>query len=186
MAAPKPAVPIVVSVAATFGGPRAAARRARPRTRPPHRGPPGWPVAAGILAGAAADALLGDPRRGHPVALFGRAAQAVRDRAYADSRLRGAAYAASCMLGAAAPAMLAEHLTRGRPWLRLAATAAAVWTVTGARSLTGEAERIAAALGRGDLETARAPSWPRLRAARSPSRTWPRSAPGTRPWRPAC
>jgi adenosylcobinamide-phosphate synthase len=113
-------------------------------------------VAAGILAGAAADALLGDPRRGHPVALFGRAAQAVRDRAYADSRLRGAAYAAGCMLGAAAPAMLAEHLTRGRPWLRFAATAAAVWTVTGARSLIGEAERIAAALGRGDLETARA------------------------------
>ena len=96
------------------------------------------------------------PRRGHPVALFGRAAQAARERAYADSRLRGAGYAAGCVLAAAAPAMLAEYLTRGRPWLRLTATAAAVWTVTGARSLASEAERIAAALGRGDLEAARA------------------------------
>jgi adenosylcobinamide-phosphate synthase len=113
-------------------------------------------VAAGILAGAAADALLGDPRRGHPVALFGRAAQAVQNRAYADSRLRGAAYAAGCVLAVAAPAAAAGRLARGRPLLRLAATAAAVWTVTGARSLMTEAERIAAALEAGDLTLARA------------------------------
>jgi adenosylcobinamide-phosphate synthase len=136
-----------MSVTAMVGEPGAPARRVAAR---------GWPTAAGILAGVAADALLGDPRRGHPVALFGRAAQAVQDRAYADSRLRGAGYAAGCVLAAAAPAMLAEHLTRGRPWLRLAVTAAAVWTVTGARSLTGEAQRIAAALQAGDLTAARA------------------------------
>jgi adenosylcobinamide-phosphate synthase len=113
-------------------------------------------VAAGILAGAAADALLGDPRRGHPVALFGRAAQALQNRAYADSRLRGAAYAAGCVLAAAAPAAAAGRLARGRPLLRLAATAAAVWTVTGARSLMTEAERMAAALEARDLTLARA------------------------------
>lgn len=113
-------------------------------------------MAAGILAGAAADTLLGDPRRGHPVALFGRAAQAVQRRAYADSRLRGAAYAAGCVLAAVAPAAAAGRLTHGRPWLRVAATAAAVWAVTGARSLTIEAERIAAALQAGDLPAARA------------------------------
>jgi adenosylcobinamide-phosphate synthase len=125
-----------------------------------HGGPgsrvPGWPAALGILAGAAADALLGDPRRGHPVALFGRAAQAVQGRAYADSRLRGAGYAAGCVLAAAAPALAAERMTRGRPFIRLAATAAAVWTVTGARSLTAESERIAECLDEGDLEGARA------------------------------
>jgi adenosylcobinamide-phosphate synthase len=115
-----------------------------------------WPVAAGILAGAAADALLGDPRRGHPVALFGRAAQAAEDRVYADSRLRGAGYAAGCVLAVAGPAALAEQLTRGRPGARLAATAAAVWAVTGARSLTREAERVSAALHSGDLAAARA------------------------------
>ena len=113
-------------------------------------------MAVGILAGAAADALLGDPRHGHPVALFGRATNAVQSRAYADSRLRGAGYAVGCLLAAAAPAIAADRLTRGRPWLRVAATAAAVWTVTGGRSLSREAERIAAALQAGDLEAARA------------------------------
>ena len=113
-------------------------------------------MAAGIVAGAAADALLGDPRRGHPVALFGRAAQAAHDRVYADSRLRGAGYTAGCVLAAAGPAAVAQRLTRGRPWLQLAATAAAAWTVSGARSLTTEAERISAALDSGDLAGARA------------------------------
>ena len=116
----------------------------------------GWPAAAGIVAGAAADALLGDPRRGHPVALFGRAAQAAQDRVYADSRLRGAGYAAGCVLAVAGPAAIAQHLTRGRPWARAAATAAAVWAVTGARSLVTEAERMSAALESGDLTAARA------------------------------
>jgi adenosylcobinamide-phosphate synthase len=115
----------------------------------------GWPLAGGILAGVAADALLGDPRRGHPVALFGRAAQAVQDRAYADSRLRGAAYAAGCVLAVAGPAAVAQQFTRGRPWARLVATAATAWTVTGGRSLTREAERMAAALQAGDLDAAR-------------------------------
>ncbi len=113
-------------------------------------------MAAGIVAGAAADALLGDPRRGHPVALFGRAALAAHDRVYADSRLRGAGYTAGCVLAAAGPAAVAQRLTRGRPWLRLAATAAAAWTVSGARSLTTQAERISAALDSGDLAGARA------------------------------
>ena len=135
--------PIVLAVTATVAGSRAPARRVRPGTRVP-----GWPAAAGILAGAAADALLGDPRRGHPVALFGRAAQAAQERVYADSRLRGAGYAAGCVLAAAAPALVAQRLTRGRPWLRLAATAAAAWTVTGARSLTIEAERYRRPRGR--------------------------------------
>jgi adenosylcobinamide-phosphate synthase len=112
-------------------------------------------MAIGIFAGTAADALLGDPRRGHPVALFGRAAQAVQSRGYAHSRVRGAGYAVTCLLAAAAPAIVAERLTRGRPWLRVAATAAAVWTVSGGQSLAAEAERIARALEAGDLEAAR-------------------------------
>jgi adenosylcobinamide-phosphate synthase len=112
-------------------------------------------VAAGILAGAVADALLGDPRRGHPVALFGRAAQATQDRVYADSRMRGAGYAAGCVLAVAGPAAIAQQLTRGRPWARASVMAAAVWAVTGARSLGTEAERMSAALESGDLAAAR-------------------------------
>src|SRR6266851_2092833 len=75
---------------------------------------------------------------------------------YSDSVPRGAGYAACCVLAATAPSILAAHLTRGRPWLRLAATAAAAWTVTGAASLTSEAERIRQALQAGDLDAARA------------------------------
>jgi adenosylcobinamide-phosphate synthase len=115
-----------------------------------------WPAAAGIAAGVIADAVLGDPRRGHPVALFGQAASRLEDRLYADSRPRGAGYAAACVALAAAPALAAGRLTMGRPWLALAVTAAATWTVTGARSLTGEARRIQAALDAGDLAAARA------------------------------
>ena len=115
-----------------------------------------WPAAGGIATGVIADALLGDPRRGHPVALFGQAASRLEDLLYADSRPRGAGYAAACVALAAAPALTARRLTRGRPWLALTATAAATWTVTGARSLTREASRIQAALDAGDLAAARA------------------------------
>ena len=122
----------------------------------------GWPVAAGILAGAAADALIRDPRRGHPVALFGRAAAAAEVRAYRASRARGAAYTAACVLGAVVPAAIASRLARR--WLpeRLAAlapltlTAAASWTSVGAASLAAEARRLATALEAGDLAGARA------------------------------
>ena len=53
-----------------------------------------WPLALGLMTGVALDALFGDPRRGHPVAAFGRAAAALEARDYADSRGRGAAHTA--------------------------------------------------------------------------------------------
>ena len=114
-----------------------------------------WTLAGGIVAGIAADAVFGDPRRGHPVAAFGQAAQLLEERLYADTRPRGASYAAACVLLAAAPACVAHHLTRRRPWARLAATAATAWAVTGSASLGQEARRIAKALTEGDLEAAR-------------------------------
>ena len=130
-------------------------RTTRQRATTSKSGTPRWPLAAGIIAGVAADVLIGDPRRGHPVALFWRAAQAIEDRLYADSASRGAGYTAACVALAAAPALAAGRLTRGRPWLALAVTAAATWAVTGARSLAGEAERIGCALTGGDLAAAR-------------------------------
>src|SRR6516162_10585195 len=114
-----------------------------------------WPLAAGLAAGVALDALLGDPRRYHPVAAFGRAAAALESRDYADSRLRGAAHAAACVLAVAAPAALLHRRTRGRPASEAAAAALAVWAVTGARSLHHEAERAMVALAGHDLPAAR-------------------------------
>jgi len=117
---------------------------------------PAWPLAGGLIAGAVLDAIFGDPRRGHPVAAFGSAAQALQERMYRDSVRRGAGYAALCVLAALAPGVLAQYLTRRHPLLRLAATAVAAWTVIGAASLAREAERIRRALQAGDLELARA------------------------------
>jgi adenosylcobinamide-phosphate synthase len=114
-----------------------------------------WPLACGLAAGVLLDAFLGDPSRGHPVAAFGRAAQSLQDCVYGDSVARGVSYTAICVMGAAAPAALAAKFTRGRPWLRLAATAGAAWTVLGAASLASEAERIGRALETGDLGLAR-------------------------------
>ena len=116
---------------------------------------PRWPLAMGLAAGVALDALLGDPRRCHPVAAFGRAAAALESRDYADSRLRGAAHAAACVLAVAAPAALLARSTRGRPSSEAAAAALAVWAVTGARSLHHEAERAMVALAGNDLPAAR-------------------------------
>jgi adenosylcobinamide-phosphate synthase len=113
------------------------------------------PLAVGLAAGVALDALLGDPRRGHPVAAFGRAATALEARDYADSRLRGAGHAAACVLAVAAPAALLQRRTRGRPTSEAAAVALAVWAVTGARSLHNEAERALLALASHDLPAAR-------------------------------
>jgi adenosylcobinamide-phosphate synthase len=117
--------------------------------------PARWPLAAGLAAGVALDALLGDPRRFHPVAAFGRAAAALESRDYADSRLRGAAHAAACVLAVAVPAALLHRRTRGWPPSEAVAAALAVWAVTGARSLHHEAERAMVALARNDPPAAR-------------------------------
>src|SRR5919197_641978 len=47
-------------------------------------------LALGLLAGVALDAVVPDPRRGHPVAAFGAATGALESRLYADSRTLGA------------------------------------------------------------------------------------------------
>ncbi|MEU0510724.1 cobalamin biosynthesis protein, partial [Amycolatopsis sp. NPDC006125] len=72
-------------------------------------------TAVGLVAGYALDAAFGDPRRGHPVALFGRAAKALERRVWADSRARGAAYAVTCVSAAAGLGALAQAAAR-RPF----------------------------------------------------------------------
>ena len=114
-----------------------------------------WPLAAGLIGGVATDAVLGDPRRGHPVALFGRAVMVLEQAVYADERPRGAVFAASGIALATAPALAAARLSRGRPASGIAVTAATTWAVTGARSLAAEASRIGRALDAGDLDGAR-------------------------------
>jgi adenosylcobinamide-phosphate synthase len=114
-----------------------------------------WPLAGGIALGVVADALAGDPRRGHPVAVFGRAVAELERRIYADQRARGALFTLAGITLAGSPVSAASRVVRGSPAARGALAAAVTWAVTGARSLAAEAARIRDALTAGDLPTAR-------------------------------
>jgi adenosylcobinamide-phosphate synthase len=110
-------------------------------------------IERGLLVGVAVDALVGDPRRGHPVAAFGRAASALEHRLYADSKSRGALFAGTCVLAAAALGLAAGRAVPRRSSL---VTAAATWAVLGGTSLAREGLAMADALAAADVEAARA------------------------------
>ena len=126
-------------------------------------------LAAGLLLGAALDAVLADPRRGHPVAVFGAAASRAEAALWADSRGRGMTMVAVCLApvaaaglaGQLAPVRLAAGLrangplARGRPSVSVAVTALATWAVLGGTSLAREAQAIGRLLDDGDLAAAR-------------------------------
>ncbi|MFF0436716.1 cobalamin biosynthesis protein [Streptomyces sp. NPDC004327] len=111
--------------------------------------------AYGAAAGLAADLLVGDPRRGHPVAAFGRAAAAVERRLHHDHRAWGALHTAVCAGGAVALGALAARTVRGGGKASVALTAASVWAVVGGTTLGREARAIGGALAAGDLDVAR-------------------------------
>jgi adenosylcobinamide-phosphate synthase len=109
-----------------------------------------------FVAGFAADLVLGDPARLHPVAGFGRLAARAERAVYAPSRRRGAIYASSLI---AVAALTGEALARIAPRAgvgRGGGTALLLWAALGGRSLRREAARVAAAVDGGSLAAARA------------------------------
>jgi adenosylcobinamide-phosphate synthase len=114
-----------------------------------------WPLAGGLIAGVVADAILGDPQRGHPVALFGQVMTTLEERLYADRGIAGIGYAGGGLLLGAAPLLVAARLTRSSPAGRAAMTAASAWAVIASRSLCAAARQIETALTVGDLALAR-------------------------------
>jgi adenosylcobinamide-phosphate synthase len=109
----------------------------------------------GATLGYLADLAAADPRRGHPVAVFGRAATALERRLWRDHRGRGAAYTALCAGAAVAAAALAARAVRDSPTASAGLTAAATWAVLGGTSLGREARAVGSALEAGDIATAR-------------------------------
>lgn len=101
-----------------------------------------------MLLGVALDAAFGDPRRGHPVALFGRAASWVEQRVYGRSRVRGVVFTGLCVGGATGLGLLAR---KAGPRTEIVVTALATWTVLGGTSLEGEGLAMARLLEAGDL-----------------------------------
>ncbi|MEU8103191.1 cobalamin biosynthesis protein [Nonomuraea muscovyensis] len=110
--------------------------------------------AAGVAAGVLLDALIADPRAGHPVALFGRAAAGVERRLYADARPNGVLHVLVCVGGATGIGLAAERVRH--PVAHAALTAAATWAVLGGTTLAREGAYLAGALEGGDLARARA------------------------------
>ncbi|UUW89011.1 cobalamin biosynthesis protein [Pimelobacter simplex] len=110
-------------------------------------------TATGLLLGLAADRLLGDPRRGHPVAGFGRAAAALEQRTWRDDRVAGVVHVGVLVGGTVALALAPEQVRRPVP--RALLTAAATWAVVGGTSLDREAAEVGRLLAAGDLPAAR-------------------------------
>jgi adenosylcobinamide-phosphate synthase len=113
------------------------------------------PTTFGLVLGVLADRVFGDPRRGHPVAGFGRVAGRLEQGVYDDSRAAGASYTAVLVGGVTAGGMLAERALRNRPVTRAVVTAAATWAVLGGRSLEREAEVMAGLLQAGNVDGGR-------------------------------
>ena len=111
--------------------------------------------ALGLGLGWLADQAFGDPRRGHPVAAFGRVAQRLEAGLHADDKARGVAFTSVLVGGATGVGWLAERACRGRSWPTVLVTAAATWAVLGGRSLVRESRLIAGHLDDGDLAAAR-------------------------------
>jgi adenosylcobinamide-phosphate synthase len=111
---------------------------------------------AGIAAGYLTDVLFGDPRRGHPVALFGGGAAALERLTYADSRRAGALHVAALLGGLAVLGVTVEWGARRRgPASSAAATAAATFVALGGTSLSRTGHHMADLLTAGDVAGAR-------------------------------
>jgi adenosylcobinamide-phosphate synthase len=111
---------------------------------------------AGVLAGYLADIALGDPKRGHPVAMFGQAAATLEQVTYRDTKVAGALHVgltvgAVGLLGTAVQRAVGR---RGGLW-PTAATATATWISLGGASLARAGLEMAQLLDRGDVEAAR-------------------------------
>ena len=105
-----------------------------------------------MLVGYLADLALRDPQRGHPVALFGRAAAALERVTYRDGRVAGALHV-GLMVGAVT--LLGTAATRrGRLW-SVASTATATWMCLGGTSLARTGLQMSRLLERGDVDGAR-------------------------------
>ena len=113
--------------------------------------------AAGLALGYAADLILADPRRGHPVAVFGSAAAVLERLTYFDRRVAGAAHTGG-LIGVLAVAGIAADRAAARrgPGWTAALTAAATFVALGGTSLARTGADMARMVDGDDVDGARA------------------------------
>lgn len=112
-------------------------------------------TASGLVLGFAADRLLADPRRGHPVAGFGQVASALEQRIWRDDRPTGVGYVAALVGGTIAIGVVADRATRAQALPHTLLTATATWAVLGGTSLDREAAAVSSLLAEDRLPEAR-------------------------------
>jgi adenosylcobinamide-phosphate synthase len=110
----------------------------------------------GVLGGYLADLALSDPKRGHPVAVFGRAAAKLELLTYRDSRIAGVAHV-GLLVGAVSLFGVAVQRAAGRRGrlCSIAATATAAWISLGGTSLVRTGVQMSELLDRDDVVAAR-------------------------------
>ena len=111
--------------------------------------------ALGLTIGYFLDLSFADPRRGHPVALFGRLAGGIERVIYRDSRIRGLWFALLLVGGSAALGSAISSQIHNT-WVHITVVAMITWIVLGGTSLIKEARLMADALVANDLPAARA------------------------------
>lgn len=111
--------------------------------------------ALGLVLGFVADGIFGDPRKGHPVAVFGAAANRLEQLTYRDHKIPGAVYTGALVGSVVALGAVAEHVGRRHPVVRIATTALATWVALGGKSLANEGTLMGRSLNDGDVESAR-------------------------------
>jgi adenosylcobinamide-phosphate synthase len=101
--------------------------------------------------------MLADPRRGHPVAMFGSGAAALERLTYSDRRAAGAAHTGA-LIGVLAVAGIAADLAAARrgPGWTAALTAAATFVALGGTSLARTGADMARMVDGDDVDGARA------------------------------
>ncbi len=109
-----------------------------------------------MLAGYLADLALSDPKRGHPVAVFGHVAAKLEQVTYRDTRLAGAVHVGLLVgaVGLLGVVVQQGAERRGRLW-SIAATATATWVALGGTSLARTGLEMSQLLDRGDVDAAR-------------------------------
>jgi adenosylcobinamide-phosphate synthase len=114
-------------------------------------------IAVATLAGMGLDALLGEPRRLHPLVGFGRMAQAIERGLHRDARTRGVvAWCVVVLPAVAVAAGIAHLLATWSPWAATSFSAVVLYLAIGHRSLGEHARAVEMPLRAGDLDTARA------------------------------
>jgi adenosylcobinamide-phosphate synthase len=108
------------------------------------------------MVGLVADLLFGDPRRGHPVALFGGGAAALERLSYADARRAGVLHIGALLGAVGVLGVAVERAARSAGTVSTAATtAAATFASLGGTSLARTGDQMAGLLEAGDINAAR-------------------------------